>query len=81
MSFLNILQEEELGSVLDKYLIPVQFKQNTCIMRENDIGEGCYVLDEGIVRLEVRNNETDTDSVIGFIEPPRFVGEFSFIGR
>ena len=79
MSFLNILQEEELGSVLDKYLIPVQFKQNTCIMRENDIGEGCYVLDEGIVRLEVRNNETDTDSVIGFIEPPMFVGEFSLL--
>jgi len=79
MSFLNILKADELGGVLEKYLEPVQFPKNTCIMHQGDKGEGCYIIDEGTVRLEVRNTETDTDSVIGFLEPIVFVGEFSLI--
>jgi acetaldehyde dehydrogenase / alcohol dehydrogenase len=79
MSFLDILQADELGGVLEKYLVPVQFPQNTCIIHQGDKGEGCYIIDEGVVRLEVRNNETDTDSVIGFLESVVFVGEFSLL--
>jgi len=79
MSFLNILQAEELGGALEKYLTPVQFPKNTCIMREGEPGQGCYILDEGVVRLEVKNTETDTDGVIGFLEPIMFVGEFSLL--
>jgi acetaldehyde dehydrogenase / alcohol dehydrogenase len=79
MSFLSILQEEELGGVLEKYLVPVQFPKNTCIMRQGDRGEGCYIIDEGIVRLEVKNTETNTDGVIGFLEPIVFVGEFNLL--
>jgi len=79
MSFLNILQADELGGVLENYLEPVQFPKNTCIMRQGDKGEGCYIIDEGTVRLEVTNTETDTDSVIGFLEPIVFVGEFSLL--
>ena len=79
MSFLEILQADELGGVLEKYLVPVQFPKNTCIMRQGDKGEGCYIIDEGTVRLEVKNTETDTDSVIGFLEPIVFVGEFNLL--
>ncbi len=79
MSFLNILQAEELGGVLEQYLVPVQFAKNSCIMHQGDTGEGCYLIDEGMVRLEVKNAETDTDGVIGFVEPPMFVGEFSLL--
>jgi acetaldehyde dehydrogenase/alcohol dehydrogenase len=79
MSFLDILKPEELGGVLEKYLEPVTFPKNTCIMRQGDQGEGCYIIDEGTVRLEVKNSETDTDGVIGFIEPIMFVGEFSLL--
>jgi len=79
LSFLSILQAEELGGALEKYLVPVQFPKNTCIMRQGEKGEGCYILDEGSVRLEVRNTETDTDGVIGFLEPISFVGEFSLL--
>jgi acetaldehyde dehydrogenase/alcohol dehydrogenase len=79
MSFLDILREEELGGILEKYLEPVQFPLNTCIMRQGDQGEGCYIIDEGTVRLEVRNTETDTDGVLGFLEPITFVGEFSLL--
>ncbi len=79
MSFLNILQAEELGGVLEKYLQPVSFPKNTCIMHQGDKGEGCYIIDEGLVRLEVKNTETNTDGVIGFLEPITFVGEFSLL--
>ncbi len=79
MPFLDILKEEELGGVLEKYLVPVRFPRDACIMREGDPGEGCYIIDEGTVRLEVRNLETDTDSVLGFLEPIIFVGEFGLL--
>ena len=79
MSFLNILQAEELGGVLESYLVPVQFTRDSCIMRQGDSGEGCYIIDDGVVRLEVKNTETDTDGVIGFLEPPMFIGEFSLL--
>ncbi|MCK4793923.1 MAG: aldehyde dehydrogenase family protein [Desulfobacteraceae bacterium] len=79
MPFLDILKEEELGGVLEKYLVPVRFPRDACIMRQGDPGEGCYIIDEGTVRLEVRNLETDTDSVLGFLEPIIFVGEFGLL--
>ena len=79
MPFLDILKEEELGGVLEKYLAPVRFPRDACIMRQGDPGEGCYIIDEGTVRLEVRNLETDTDSVLGFLEPIIFVGEFGLL--
>lgn len=79
MPFLDILKEEELGGVLEKYLVPVRFPRDACIMRQGDPGEGCYIIDEGTVRLEVRNLETDTDNVLGFLEPIIFVGEFGLL--
>ena len=79
MSFLDILKADELGGVLEKYLVPVNFPKNTCIMFQGDKGEGCYIIDEGTIRLEVKNTETNTDGVIGFLEPISFVGEFSLL--
>jgi acetaldehyde dehydrogenase/alcohol dehydrogenase len=78
MPFLHILQDEEFAP-FEKYLLPVQFPHNTCIIREGDPGDGCYIIDEGTVRLELTNVETDTESVIGFLEPGMFLGEFSLL--
>jgi len=78
MPFLNTLQGEEL-TILEKYILPVQFPRNSCILHEGDPGDGCYMIDEGTVRLELKNVETDTDSVIGFLEEGMFLGEFSLL--
>lgn len=78
MPFLSALQGEELG-IFEQYLSPVQFPRNSCIMREGDPGDGCYVIDEGTIRLELQNVETDTDSVLGFLEAETFLGEFSLL--
>ena len=69
MSFLNVLQVEELALV-EAYLEPVHFPQNTCILQEGDPGDGCYIIDEGEIRLEVRSLETDTDGVLGYRRGP-----------
>jgi acetaldehyde dehydrogenase/alcohol dehydrogenase len=78
MSFLTQLQGEELA-IFEKYISHVQFPCDSCILREGEPGDGCYIIDEGTVRLELKNVETDTDSVIGFLEPGAFLGEFSLL--
>ncbi len=78
MSFLSALQGEEIA-VFEKHLVPTQFPRGACIMVEGDPGDGCYIIDEGVVRLELKNVETDTDSVLGFLEAGMFLGEFSLL--
>jgi acyl-CoA reductase-like NAD-dependent aldehyde dehydrogenase len=78
MSFLSALQGEEL-TIFEKYVSPVQFPRNSCIIREGDPGDGCYIIDEGTVRLELQHVETNTDAVIGFLEGGMFLGEFSLL--
>jgi len=78
MSFLTQLQGEELA-IFEKYISHVQFPRDSCILREGEPGDGCYIIDEGTVRIELKNVETDTDSVIGFLEPGAFLGEFSLL--
>ena len=78
MSFLTQLQGEEL-TILEKYMSHVQFPRDSCILGEGEPGDGCYIIDEGSVRLELKNVETDTDSVIGFLELGAFLGEFSLL--
>jgi len=78
MSFLSALQGEDLA-IFEKHVAPVQFPRNSCIIREGDPGNGCYIIDEGTIRLELQNVETDTDGVIGFLESGMFLGEFSLL--
>ncbi|MCP4363426.1 MAG: cyclic nucleotide-binding domain-containing protein [Chloroflexi bacterium] len=79
MSFLNVLQTEELA-VVEEYLQPIRFSKNICILQEGDPGDGCYIVDEGEIRLEIRSMETDSDGVLGYRQgPDLFLGEFSLL--
>ena len=78
MSFINALQESEVA-ILNTYFHPVNFPKGACILREGDPGEGCYFLDSGDVRVEFRNNETDSDSVIAYLDGGMFLGEISLL--
>lgn len=59
--------------------MPVFFPKDTRIFREGDLGDGCYLIEHGSVRLELQNSETETDYVLGFLEPGMFLGEFSLL--
>jgi acetaldehyde dehydrogenase / alcohol dehydrogenase len=78
MSFLDLLEESEL-SILNGYFHTVKFPKAACIMREGDPGEGCYFIDEGEVRAEIRNTETDSDSVLAYVDAGTFIGEVSLL--
>jgi len=78
MAFLSVLTDKELA-IFEKYASPVQFPKNSCIIEEGEPGDGCYIIDEGTIRLEIKNFETDTDNVIGFLEAGMFLGEFSLL--
>lgn len=80
MSFLDLLQESEMA-VLNDYFRTVRFPKGACIMREGDPGEGCYFIDEGEARAEIRNAETDSDSVLSYMDAGTFVGEVSLLDR
>ena len=78
MSFLDVLQEPEVA-VLNSYFQAVKFPKGACILREGDPGEGCYFIDEGEVRAEIRNTETDSDSVLSYVKAGAFIGEMSLL--
>ncbi len=78
MSFMDILQESD-AAILNSYFHPVNFPKGSCIIREGDPGEGCYFIDEGEGRAEIRNTETDSDSVLSYVDAGTFVGEISLL--
>ncbi len=78
MSFLETLDPQE-QAVVQRYFGPIRFKQGDRIMRQGEPGDGCYLIDEGEVRLELIDVETDSDNVLGYVGPGMFLGEFSLL--
>src|SRR5512136_1507687 len=78
MSFLDNLNPND-RAIVEKYLQPVRFKKDSCILRQGDAGDGCYLIDEGEVRLEVLSTETNSDRVLGYLYSGMFLGEFSLL--
>lgn len=78
MALLDSLQPDE-RAVVEKYLEPVLFPKSSLIVEQGSPGDGCYFIDEGQVRLEVDVGETDTDTVLGYLDPGTLLGEFSLI--
>ena len=78
MSFIDSLTPGTLA-VVAPYLKPVKFAKGQCLVREGDTGDGCYIIDEGEVRLELRHVETDSDGVLGYLGKGTVLGEFSLL--
>jgi acetaldehyde dehydrogenase / alcohol dehydrogenase len=80
MTFLNSLGAQAL-EVVERYLQPKYFPQGTCIIKQGDQGDGCYLIDEGLVRIEFDTGEMDTELVLRYLEPGSIMGEFSLIDQ
>jgi acyl-CoA reductase-like NAD-dependent aldehyde dehydrogenase len=78
MSFIDVLKGEQLR-VFERYAQSNEFPIGSQILREGDPGDGCYVIDEGTVRLELQSTETDADGVIGFLDAGALLGEFGLV--
>ena len=74
MSFLDLLSEPDLKEVR-AYFHPVRFARGECLLNAAEPLPGCYLIDQGEVRVEVHCLETDTDSVLDFMGPGMFLGD------
>ncbi len=78
MPLLRSLQPDELA-IVQEYLETVHFPKGARIVKQGSPGHGCYLIDKGRIRLEIDIPETDSDAVLGYLEPGMLLGEFSLI--
>jgi acetaldehyde dehydrogenase/alcohol dehydrogenase len=69
------VERQVLLSYLDQRTAP----RDTILWHEGSPGDGCLLLDEGSIRLEVSTEEADADAVLGYIGEDCVVGELSLI--
>ena len=72
---------EAQRSVLDGYLEERRFAAGTRFIRQGDEGDGCYVIEEGSVRVELAEQSGQPRSVLGYLSAGALVGEMSIIGQ
>jgi acyl-CoA reductase-like NAD-dependent aldehyde dehydrogenase len=69
--------------ILEPYLTTVRFPAGTCIFRVGSAGDASYVIDDGIVRIDIERehmaHEVDTESTLGYVEPGGLLGELSLL--
>ena len=80
MNFLSKLSPDERGAI-DRFLKAVVFPKGTCIIKQGDEGDGCYLIDAGEVRLELAHVEADSENVLGHLGAGTLLGELSLCDR
>jgi len=61
------------------YLDAVEAPAGTRLFDAGEAGDGCYLIDEGIVRLDLPFDEVDSDVTLAYIEPGQLLGELSLL--
>ena len=77
---LTSLTQEELA-VLRPHIQHISFPEGTCIFREGSVGDRCYVIDKGLVRVELERTELDSESVLTFLDEGAILGELSLLDQ
>jgi acetaldehyde dehydrogenase / alcohol dehydrogenase len=78
---LNRLPDKE-GLIVQSHMEALSFPANTILFRQGDPTDGCYIVDKGLIRLELshyRSNPDENEDVLMFIEPISFLGELSLL--
>lgn len=82
---LNTLPESDVA-VLEQYVQPVEFPAGTCIFKVGSEGDACYLIDDGVVRIDLdRPDQTqleiDSDTTLGYVRAGGILGELSLLDR
>ncbi len=80
MPYSSSLNDQE-RSVFNTYVKEINFPRGSQIIRQGDMGDGCYTIDKGKVRLELDTSETNSDPTLGFLEEGMLLGEFSILDK
>ena len=67
-------------SVLIGALETMSFVAGACILHAEEPGDGCYIIEQGEVRLELGNQEhIDTERVLGYLTSGWLLGEMALL--
>jgi acyl-CoA reductase-like NAD-dependent aldehyde dehydrogenase len=75
---LDSLTADELSRLAAR-LQSVRFNAGDKIFGARDPGDGCFVIDEGEVRLEIDRPELDTEGVLGYLTSGSLLGELALL--
>ena len=59
----------------------VSYPKGACLFLLGSEGDSLYVLQEGVVRLEVEPEEVHSEAVLGFLSAGQILGEMAFLDR
>jgi acyl-CoA reductase-like NAD-dependent aldehyde dehydrogenase len=76
---LNKLSASE-QMVLEKIMQPVSFSVGTYIFKEGSFADSCYILEEGIVRIETAS-ENSSNFVVNYLGAGTIFGEISLLDK
>lgn len=78
----DVLTEGEYKA-LESVIETLKYSAGTLIFEEGSPGDGCYIIDDGRVRVELGSDSshTDDDSVLAYMEPGTILGELSLLDR
>jgi len=74
-------REIELLVALRPSLQDVTFHAGEQIFAQGEEAEGFYIIDDGDVRLEVRSEEFEAETVLDYLGPGSYVGEVALLAR
>ncbi len=66
---------------LAEYFEPVSFNKGTLIFREGDEADCFYVIDDGVVAIQLEREELDSDAVLGFVGRSEVLGELALLDQ
>lgn len=61
------------------FMESVWLEAGTRLFDAGQPGDRCYLIDEGIVRLDVPFDEVDTDATLAYVEPGEVLGELALL--
>jgi signal transduction histidine kinase len=77
---LNRLSREDLGQ-LEQYLERVRFEPGECILQAGAVADSCYLIDEGVVRIEIPRTDVDLEGVVDYVTAGSMLGELGLLDR
>ena len=75
---LDSLSAEE-QQILTRHLQPVRFAAGECVFRAGSLGDGCYLIGDGEIRLELEGQHVDDEAVLGYLKPGSLLGELALL--
>lgn len=70
-----------IDNFLAKYLETVSFPKGALIFREGDAADCFYVIDGGVVAIQLEREELDSDAVLGFVGRSEVLGELALLDQ